>query len=61
MKNNNLTKAIPIRLTQKQNKALEKLKHIGFNRSSIIRIAIDEYLQNNYQKIMIETNVKLPF
>lgn len=61
MYNKNLTKAIPIRLTQEQNKALEKLKHIGFNRSSIIRIAVDEYLKNNYKMLMIETKEKLPF
>ena len=49
-----MTKAIPIRLTQQQNKALEKLKHIGFKRSSIIRIAVDEYLKNNYQNLVKE-------
>lgn len=62
MKTNNLSKAIPVRLTSDQNKALEKLKHVGFKKSLIIRIAIDEYLHKNYRQIMADYNrVKCPF
>jgi hypothetical protein len=62
MANNNLTDAIPVRLTQEQSKALENLKHIGFKRSLIIRLAINEYLYK-YYRIIIQENkrVKCPF
>lgn len=55
MYNNNLTKAILFRPTVDQNKALERLNKIGFNRSKIIRLALDEYLQKNY-RILINRN-----
>lgn len=61
MKINNLTKAIPVRLTKDQNEALEKLKHVGFNKSLIIRISIDEYLYKNYKTMLNSTRIKLPF
>lgn len=56
----NLTKAIPVRLEKKQKKALDRLENKGFNRFKIIRIAINEYLINNYKDIM-KDKIKIPF
>lgn len=59
---NNLSKAIPIRLTKNQVKALDKLKDIGFNKSKLIRIALDIYLFSNYKKLIEENKkIKYPF
>jgi len=62
MNNNNLSKAIPIRLTKEQEKAFENLKKIGFQKSKLIRIAIDEYLHSNYKRFIEDyKRFKYPF
>lgn len=62
MSNNNLTKHILFRPTSDQKKALERLSKIGFNRSKVIRLALDEYLHKNYRKLIKEKlKEKYPF
>ena len=55
---NNLTKAYPIRLTQDQDKAISILESKGFNRSKIIRCALDYYLYSEFRKILKEIDNK---
>lgn len=56
MKNNNLSKAIPIRLTKVQEKALNKLSECGINRSYFIRDAIQMKLESDYRQLINDYN-----
>jgi len=62
MINNDLNKHIKVRLTASQNKALNVLKSIGFNKSKFIRLAIEEKLYRDYRKLIKESKqFKYPF
>jgi len=55
---NNLTKAYPIRLTQDQDKAIKTLESKGFNRSKLIRSALNSYLYSNFRNTLKEIEHK---
>jgi len=55
MKNNNLTKAYPIRLTLHQEKAFVILESLKIKKSRFIRIAIDEKLKREFRSIIAES------
>jgi hypothetical protein len=61
MNKNNLEDLINFRPTKQQKEAFEKLKSIGYNRSELIRISIDEYFKKNFNKLIESTKEKCPF
>jgi hypothetical protein len=62
MSDNNLRKPIPYRPTPQQEKAFERLEKAGYNRSAVIRIAIDQYLDENSMPLLkvVNTNKNIP-
>jgi len=55
------TKLIHYKLSINQDKALINLRKIGYNKSKIINLALDDYLYKNYRKFINEEKIKLPF
>jgi len=53
-------KSIRYKLTVNQEKAFENLEKIGFKKSKLIHIAIDEFLYKNYRNY-INNEIKIPF
>ena len=54
----NLTKAYPVRLTKDQYIAISILESKGFNKSKLIRCALDKYLHSEFRKILKEVEGK---
>lgn len=52
MANNRLTYSHSVRFTSDQNKALDILISIGFNRNKFVRLAVEEKLYRDYRKIL---------